>query len=54
MIKMVTYNGKVLNLSDIEVTWVDSFGDMKKGNIEDYGRSEWHEAWAECEAGEGW
>lgn len=54
MIKMVTYNGKVLNLSDIEVTWVDILGDIKKGDIEDYGLSKYGDGWSECEAGESW
>ena len=54
MIKMVKYNGKVMNLADIEVTWTDCWGEVQTGTIEDYGRSEWNEAWAECEAGEGW
>lgn len=35
MIKMVTYNGKVLNLSDIEVTWIDNHGNLMKGDIKE-------------------
>jgi hypothetical protein len=54
MIKEVRYKGQKVNLKDIEVVYTDYRGEEFTGDIEDYGRSEWHEAWAECEAGEGW
>ena len=54
MIKEIRYKGQLVNLNDIGVTWTDHFGDVKKGNIEDYAWSETDDALAEFEAGEGW
>ena len=54
MVKEVRYKGEIVNLDDIEVTWSDYVGKEMKGTIDDYGISERDDAWAECEAGEGW
>ena len=54
MVKEVRYKGEIINLDDIEVTWNDHLGEEMKGTIENYGISKWDDAWAECEAGEGW
>ena len=54
MVKEVRYKGQKVDLKDIEVVYTDLWGEEFTGDIEDYGRNEWHEAWAECEAGEGW
>lgn len=54
MIKEIRYKGQVVNLNDIVITWTDHFGDVKRGNIEDYAWSETDDALAEFEAGEGW
>ena len=50
---MVRYKGQKVDIKDIEVVYTDHWGEEFTGDIEDYGRNEWHEAWAECEAGEG-
>lgn len=54
MIYEVKYKGQIIDPKDIEVTWSDHFGERMHGSIEDYGYSERCDAWAECEAGEGW
>ena len=54
MIKEVRYKGQKINLNEIEVVYTDHWGEEFTGDIEDYGRCEWNDAWAECEAGEGW
>ena len=54
MIKEVRYKGQKINPNDIEVFYTDHFGDEFIGSIEDYGCCERDDAWAECEAGEGW
>ena len=54
MIKEVRYKGQKVDLKDIEVVYTDHWGEEFTGDIEDYGRCEWNDAWAECEAGEGW
>lgn len=54
MIHEVRYKGQIIDLKDIELTWTDHIGEVMNGTIEDYGSSERDDAWAECEAGEGW
>lgn len=54
MIKEVRYKGQKINLSDIEIVYTDHWGEKFTGSIEDYGISMANDAWAECEAGEGW
>ena len=54
MIYEVRYKGQIIDPQDIEVTWSDHFGERMHGSIEDYGASEYNDAWGECEAGEGW
>ncbi len=54
MIFEVRYKGHKVNLDDIEVIYDDHFGEKFTGTIEDYGRCERNDAWAECEAGEDW
>ena len=54
MIFEVRYKGHKVNLNDVEVVYDDLWGEKFTGTIEDYGRSEWNDAWAECEAGEDW
>ena len=54
MIKEIRYKGQVVNLNDIEITWTDHFGEVKRGDIEDYAWSEIDDAIVEHEAGEGW
>ena len=54
MVRSVKYKGQPIKQEDIEVTWTDHFGEVMTGTIEDYGMSEYNDAWGECEAGEGW
>lgn len=54
MIFEVRYKGQKIDLKDIELVFDDHWGEKFTGSIEDYGRSMAQEAWAECEAGEGW
>jgi hypothetical protein len=54
MIHEIRYKGQIINQKDIEVTWSDHFGERMHGSIEDYGASEYNDAWGECEAGEDW
>ena len=46
----VKYKGEVVDLKDIEITWVDSYGDEKTSDIEDYGNSQFLDGFDEgCE-----
>lgn len=54
MVHEVKFKGQIIDPKDIEVTWSDHFGERMHGSIEDYGASEYNDAWAECEAGEDW
>lgn len=54
MIYEVRYKEQIINQKDIQVTWSNHFGERMHGSIEDYGASEYNDAWGECEAGEGW
>ena len=54
MIYEVRYKEHIINQKDIQVTWSNHFGERMHGSIEDYGASEYNDAWGECEAGESW
>lgn len=52
MVSEVRYKGQTVDPKDIQITWSNRCGEIKNGSIEDYGYSEWFDAWAECEAAE--
>ena len=54
MIFEVRYKGQKINSNDIELVYDDCWGEKFTGSSEDYGTSMARDAWAECEAGEGW
>lgn len=54
MIHEVKYKGQIIDPKDIEVVWSDHFGERMHGDIEDYGRSEANDTWAECEEERDW
>lgn len=51
MVNEVRYKGQIVDPKDIQVIWSDRSGEIKNGSIEDYGYSEWFDAWAESEVG---
>ena len=50
----IRYKGNIIDSKDVEILWTDSFGEINRGSIEDYGHDNYSEGYAECEAGEGW
>lgn len=54
MVHEVKFKGQIIDPKEIQVTWSDHFGTIMNGSIEDYGSSEYNDAWGGCEAGEGW
>ena len=50
----VYYKGKEISINDIEVDWIDCFGDLHNGSIEDYASDYATEQVGIVESGEAW
>ena len=36
MLERIIYKGEDINLEDIELVWIDRFGEFRTGNIDEY------------------
>ena len=36
MLARIIYKGEDINLEDIELVWIDRFGELRTGNIDEY------------------
>lgn len=54
MIQEIRYKGEVIKVEDVEITWIDCFGESHTGDPEEYASDYASEQVRIAEAGEYW